>query len=136
MIRAQRGLLERQSLEDSCLIADGEDISGCESYYIRLQKETDDLLVCVPVFTRPLPARSRSSTCTSSSEVDTPPLSNSDGSSNSGGSQSSIDLSQLNIALSNATHPMLNIARNRARARARGTSSTLFQGTYVMFVSL
>ncbi len=43
MIRAQRGLLERQSLEDSCLIADGEDISGCEPYYIRLQQETDDL---------------------------------------------------------------------------------------------
>ncbi len=36
MIRAQRGLLERQSLEDSCLIADGEDISGCEFYYIHL----------------------------------------------------------------------------------------------------
>ena len=36
MIRAQRGLLERQSLEDSCLIADGEDISGCEFYNIRL----------------------------------------------------------------------------------------------------
>jgi serine/arginine repetitive matrix protein 2 len=28
MIKAQHGLLERQSLEDSCLIADGEDISG------------------------------------------------------------------------------------------------------------
>lgn len=27
MIQAQHGLLERQSLEDSCLIADGEDIS-------------------------------------------------------------------------------------------------------------
>src|ERR1700683_2452777 len=27
MIRAQRGLYERQSLEDSCLVADGEDIS-------------------------------------------------------------------------------------------------------------
>jgi serine/arginine repetitive matrix protein 2 len=31
MIKAQRGLLERQSLEDSVLVADGEDISGsCE----------------------------------------------------------------------------------------------------------
>lgn len=28
MIRAQRGLLERQSLEDSCLVAEGEDLSG------------------------------------------------------------------------------------------------------------
>jgi hypothetical protein len=27
MIKAQRGLLERQSLEDSCLIADGEDLT-------------------------------------------------------------------------------------------------------------
>lgn len=68
-----------------------------------------------------MPARSRSSTCTSSSGVDTPPLSASDGSSVSGGSQSSIDLSQLNIALANATHPMSNIARSRSRARARGT---------------
>ena len=31
MIKAQHGLLERQSLEDSCLIADGEDLSAsCE----------------------------------------------------------------------------------------------------------
>lgn len=86
-----------------------------------LQQEIDDLSVCVPVFTRSLPARSRSSTCSSSSGIDTPPLSASDGSSNSGGFQSSIDLSQLNIALANATHPMSNIARNRAHARAHGT---------------
>ena len=76
----------------------------------------------VPVFTRPAPTtRSRSSTCTSSSGGDTPPLSASDGSSNSGGSQSSIDLSQIDFAFSNATHPMSTVARNRARARARGT---------------
>jgi serine/arginine repetitive matrix protein 2 len=30
MIQAQRGLLERQSLEESCLIADGEDMTTCE----------------------------------------------------------------------------------------------------------
>jgi len=36
------------------------------------------------------------------------------------GSQSSIDLSQINIALSNATHPFFNVARHRTRARARG----------------
>ena len=30
MIKAQQGLLERQSLEDSCFVADGEDTSGCE----------------------------------------------------------------------------------------------------------
>jgi len=86
-----------------------------------LQQEIDDLSVCVPVFIRSLPARSRSSTCSLSSGIDTPPLSASDGSSNSGGSQSSIDLSQLNIALANATHPMSNIARNRAHACAHGT---------------
>ncbi|CAA7271227.1 unnamed protein product [Cyclocybe aegerita] len=103
MIKAQCGLLERQSLEDSCLIADGEELTSA-------------------LFSRPAPAaRSRLSTCTSSSGGDTPRLSASDGSSISGGSQSSIDLSQVNIALSNATHPMSNIARQRARAGARGT---------------
>ncbi|KAF8878425.1 hypothetical protein BD779DRAFT_1663807 [Infundibulicybe gibba] len=108
MIRAQRGLLERQSLEDSCLIADGEDlIASLES---------------IPVFSRPAPTtRSRSSTCTSSSSGgDTPPLSSSDGSSISGGSQSSIDLSDVNMILANATHPMSISARDRVRARARG----------------
>ena len=76
----------------------------------------------MPVFTRPAPtARSRSSTCTSSSGGDTPPLSSSDGSSISGGSQSSIDLSQIDFALSNATYPMPAVGRNRPRARARGT---------------
>ncbi|TFK19267.1 hypothetical protein FA15DRAFT_709142 [Coprinopsis marcescibilis] len=82
MIKAQRGLLERASLEDKCLVADGKDTS----YSFR----------AVPVFTRPTPAsRSRSCTCTSTSKssgVDTPPLSPSDGSSISGGSMSSIDL--------------------------------------------
>ncbi|KAJ8487363.1 hypothetical protein ONZ51_g4204 [Trametes cubensis] len=51
-------------------------------------------------------ARSRSSTCTSSSSgADTPPLSPSDGSSISGGLQSSIDLGHLNTVLSNVTQP-------------------------------
>ena len=30
MIKVRQGLLERQSLEESCFVADGEDISGCE----------------------------------------------------------------------------------------------------------
>ena len=34
MIKAQQGLLEWQSLEDSCLIADGEDLSGSCMFYI------------------------------------------------------------------------------------------------------
>lgn len=88
-----------------------------------------------PVFSRPGPAaRSRSSTCTTSSSgsasgADTPPLStggetppllhHSDASSVSEGSQSSIDLAQINIALSNATSPVSGVF-NRVRARARG----------------
>ncbi|EGO19639.1 hypothetical protein SERLADRAFT_443108 [Serpula lacrymans var. lacrymans S7.9] len=110
MIRAKHGLLERQSLEASALIADGEDISLSMSF--RPQ----------PVFSRPGPAtRSRSSTCTSSSGGDTPPLSASDGySSFSEGSQSSIDLSHINYMLSNTTYPMSNAARARIRPRARG----------------
>ncbi|KAG5641013.1 hypothetical protein DXG03_006381 [Asterophora parasitica] len=101
MIKAQRGLLERQSLEDSCLVASGEDMTTS--------------LQSIHIFSRPGPkTRSRSSTCTSSSGGDTPPLSISDGfSSMDEGSQSSIDLSHVDFALANATHPMSTIARNR-----------------------
>jgi len=104
MIRAQHGLLERQSLEENCLIADGEDMSGlCKLLVTKLSSASDHLVVYpAPVFTRPGPvSRSRSSTCTFSSGGDTPPLSASDGSSISEGSQSSIDLS-----LSNVTRPL------------------------------
>jgi serine/arginine repetitive matrix protein 2 len=74
-----------------------------------------------PVFSRPGPAtRSRSSTCTSSSGADTPPLSPEESSSQSDGSQSSIDLSRVNVILSNTTHPVTNTARDRVRARAKG----------------
>ncbi|KAJ7115597.1 hypothetical protein C8R43DRAFT_1038570 [Mycena crocata] len=106
MIKATQGLLVRQSLEESCLIAAGEDLSA---------------LRAGPVFSRPSPNRSRSSTITtSSSGADTPPLSSAEGSSMSEGSQSSIDMSQINVMLSNATHPMSTTARDRVRARARG----------------
>jgi len=76
----------------------------------------------MPVFTRPDCAnRSRSSTCTSSSGAETPPLSISDGySSFSEGSLSSIDLSHLNVLLSNTTHPLSNAAFDRALPHARG----------------
>ncbi|KAG2365179.1 hypothetical protein BDR07DRAFT_1470529 [Suillus spraguei] len=109
MIRAKHGLLERQSLENTVLIAEGE----------------DDLSASfrIPVFTRPsFAGRSRSSTCTSmSSGAETPPLSISDGySSFSDGSQSSIDLSHVNYMLSNVTHPLSNVALDRVRPRARG----------------
>ena len=74
-----------------------------------------------PVFSRPGPAsRSRSSMCTLSSGADTPPLSIEEGSSQSEGSQSSIDLSSISIVLSNSTYPQPNSARDRVRARARG----------------
>ena len=70
------------------------------------------------MFTRPAPAlRSRSSTCTSVSGADTPPLSIEECSSQSEGSQSSIDLSQVSMALSNTTH---STALDKPRARARG----------------
>ncbi|KAH6867814.1 hypothetical protein BKA70DRAFT_388692 [Coprinopsis sp. MPI-PUGE-AT-0042] len=100
MGNACRGLLERQSLEASCLVAEGEDNS--------LSYEA------VPGFTRPMPAgRQRSSTqssCTTSSKspsgVDTPPLSPSNGSM-SGGSMSSIDLLDLGSMLVNTTNPNL-----------------------------
>ncbi|KAJ7436308.1 hypothetical protein B0H11DRAFT_2364947 [Mycena galericulata] len=107
MIKATQGLLVRQSLEESCLIAAGEDLSALRP---------------TPVFSRPSPnSRSRSSTITtSSSGADTPPLSSAEGSSMSEGSQSSIDMSQVNVMLSNATHPMSSTARDRVRARARG----------------
>ncbi|KAF9235707.1 hypothetical protein BU15DRAFT_89481 [Melanogaster broomeanus] len=107
MIRAKHGLLERQSLENTVLVAEGEDLSASFR---------------MPVFTRPGPTtRSRSSTCTSSSGAETPPLSISDGySSFSDGSQSSIDLSQVNFKLSNVTHPLSNAAFDRVRPRARG----------------
>ena len=75
----------------------------------------------VPIFTRPTSVNHpRSSTSTSSSGADTPPLTSYDSSSQSDGSQSSIDLSSLNVILSNATHPMPSGARARARARAHG----------------
>ncbi|KAI0692931.1 hypothetical protein C8T65DRAFT_711302 [Cerioporus squamosus] len=109
MIKARQGLLERQSLEEGALMAQGEDLLAS------LRERS--------IFARPSPAgRSRSSTCTSSSSgTDTPPLSASDGSSVSGGSQSSIDLGHLSNLLTNATNPTSGLARARSRARARGT---------------
>ncbi|KAG7090453.1 hypothetical protein E1B28_009569 [Marasmius oreades] len=108
MIRAKRGVYERQSLEEGALMADGEDLSFS--------------LGSLPVFSKPAPtSRSRSSTCTSiSSGAETPPLSSADGSSASEGSQSSIDIEQLNRILSNTSHPAAIRPRTRARARGQG----------------
>ena len=170
MIRAQTGLLAgRPSLEEGCLTAhgDGEDVGmggvgvgfgglrTCLFFSLFLFQllinmyETDRP---TPVFSRPSAptsgGRSRSSTCTSSSVSGgdtTPPLSASDGSSISGGSQSSIELDSVDIDLArvnaafgsilgggggmNATHPAAaSVTRAQqqqqqaqARARARGT---------------
>lgn len=75
-----------------------------------------------PVFSHPgAVGRSRSSTVTSVG-TETPPLSASDNSSVSSGSQSSIDLGQLNNLLVAATLPVSGIVRTRsARMRARGS---------------
>ncbi|KAJ7042702.1 hypothetical protein C8F04DRAFT_1176309 [Mycena alexandri] len=107
MIKARQGLLVRQSLEESALVAAGEEMS---------------IFHPAPVFSRPSPnSRSRSSTITtsSSSGAETPPLSSAEDSM-SDGSQFSIDMSQVNVILSNSTHPMSSTARDRVRARARG----------------
>lgn len=126
MIRAKHGLLERQSLENTVLMGDGEDLSGSCEYHVQHARYYNMVLILntvrMPVFTRPGPAtRSRSSTCTSSSGAETPPLSISDGySSFSDGSLSSIDLSQLNTLLSSTTHPLSNAAFDRARPPTRG----------------
>ncbi|THH16199.1 hypothetical protein EW146_g4403 [Bondarzewia mesenterica] len=103
MIRARRGLLKTQSLEKSVLMGEREDL----------------LFRPEPVFTRPVPV-TRPHSSTSSFGSATPPLSISDGSSQSSGSQSSIDLSQLNAILSNVAFPMTGLARNHIRTRARG----------------
>lgn len=109
MIRAQDGYLDRRSLEESCLVADGEDMSFSFG---------------ATVFTKPdALSRSTSSRYTSNSGTygsDTPPLSSSDGSSMSEGSQSSIDLEEIDVALTNATHRTSSNQRNRVRARGRG----------------
>nr|GAT51801.1 predicted protein [Mycena chlorophos] len=109
MIRAKQGLLVRQSLEESALMADGE-----IGFSLRQ----------APVFSRPSPdSRSRSSTITSSSSgADTPPLSSAE-SMSEGGSFSSIDMSELSMRLANTTHPVpssASVARARTRARGNG----------------
>ena len=122
MIRAQRGIYERQSLEESCLTADGEDLSIPRTWplgYFVLSDMYTFTDRIQPVFSRPDPAsRSRFSICTSSSGADTPPLLAEEGESQSEGSQSSIDLSGISMILSNTAHP--HSVRDRARTRARG----------------
>ena len=127
MIQARKGLLERQSLEDSCLIADSGELASLGMFLPQVKVPSSDHRVAQELsFSRPKPSptgRSRSSTCTtsSSSGSETPPLS-SDASS-FGGSQSSIDVGQLSHMLSNATHPVTRPAHGRTRARGHGHRS-------------
>lgn len=45
MIRAQRGLFERQSLEESCLIAEGEDLTtACKFFFLYTRFSRTDIL--------------------------------------------------------------------------------------------
>lgn len=124
MNHVQQGLMARQSLEENCLSAEGEDDGSrtcSSSSTFRCSSHAQFFLPSVrppPVFTRP--GRSRSSTVTSSSGGDTPPLSACEHSSQSSESQSSIDIAQLNAILTGMTLPLTGIARERMRARARG----------------
>ena len=125
MIRAQRGLLERQSLEESVLVTEGEDLSGSCKCLLSSLVNLGLIIILVhfmPVFSCPGPVNRLQSSMytTSSSGGDTPPLSASDGASISEGSQLSIDLSELNALLSNTTHPTMTAAQNRARSHACG----------------
>lgn len=45
MIRAQKGLYERQSLEDSCLVADGEDLSISREFLFCMQALSYDIYI-------------------------------------------------------------------------------------------
>ncbi|KAF8580290.1 hypothetical protein K439DRAFT_1637168 [Ramaria rubella] len=106
MTLAQQGLLHRNSLEDSCLSAEGEEDLSIHS-------------IRSPVFTRPIPsvrARSRPLVTISQPPDTTPPLSSSEGS-QSGESQSSIDIVRLKVLLQTAS---AGSKSSTARARARG----------------
>jgi serine/arginine repetitive matrix protein 2 len=123
MIQARKGLLERQSLEENCLIADGEELASFGMFLLQVEVPSPDYCIVQETsFSRPRPGhtgRSRSSTCTtsSSSGSETPPLSTD---ASSGESQSSIDVGQLNSMLSNATHPVTRPTHGRTRVRGQG----------------
>ncbi|EPQ51625.1 hypothetical protein GLOTRDRAFT_117955 [Gloeophyllum trabeum ATCC 11539] len=109
MQQATRGLLVRQSLEENCLSSDGDNDSTTSSW----------VQLSFPNPGRTSRPRSGTSATYASSGAETPPLS-SDGSSQSGGSQSSIDVAHLNAMLSNATYPITHRPAPRQRTRSRG----------------
>ncbi|KAI5117598.1 hypothetical protein M0805_006712 [Coniferiporia weirii] len=108
MSLARKGLLERQSLEDCCLSADGEDISTSRK--------------SLGVFRRPNPiSRSRSGSGGQGNlGADTPPLSISDTSSQSSSSHCSLDLARLGTLLNSSSKQQSNTESARARPRDIG----------------
>ncbi|KIJ56218.1 hypothetical protein M422DRAFT_63159 [Sphaerobolus stellatus SS14] len=112
MSLAKNGLLHRNSLEDSCLSAEGEDDLSTSLLNVSVRSNT---------FTRPLPssrARNRPTVMISQPPDTTPPLSSAEDS-QSGGSQSSIDIGRLKALLQTASAGQ-STSSSRARARARG----------------
>lgn len=108
MSLARKGLLHRESLEDSCLSAEGEE----DLSMISTRSKT---------FSRPAPRRQRKPVVTITQPPDTtPPLSSSDG---SGESQSSIDVERLSVLLQTAAAGSRSSAtrvRSGSRIRAPG----------------
>lgn len=108
MSLAQEGLLERQSLEDCYLSAEGEGTTNTRQ--------------SLTAFRRPeRSARLRSaSNGQASSSVDTPPLSIPHSSTQFTGSQHSIDLDRRNVLLSNLTNVISDADRARLRRQGSG----------------
>lgn len=124
VVQPQKAETGKHDPEDSYFVGHGEDVSVSCKCPSPIESQSSDSFVLVrsgPVFTRPPPAsRSRSSTCTSSSGGETPPLLASDASSVSGSSMSSLDLREIDAMLSNSSFPTSTLPHARARARARG----------------
>lgn len=126
---ARKGLLHRESLEDSCLSADGEeDLSMVSSnnifsFCLVFWLPFTELLTLArsKTFSRPVPRRQRKPVVTITQPPDTtPPLSSSDG---SGESQSSIDVEKLSVLLQTAaagTRSSATRVRSGSRIRAPG----------------
>jgi serine/arginine repetitive matrix protein 2 len=132
MDQARNGRIQRDSLELTCLSAEGE-----AAKEVAPSRKSNLVLVMVAypdystvyesteapqglaLATRP---RSATSSTTGTSGIDTPPLSAAD--SSVSGSESSIDVAHLNVLLANVAHPTTSLATARARVRGRGHAHT------------